>query len=193
LLLHGKSGQPPVNRKDPNRRFEDRQLNDAKKIRGKKNTISTSDFCIGEKVCVRHYYYFSQLLLFIFYFLHIPLFFSFLSFFFIFVSYFYLTFFLSFLFFLFQVEILSLLTDSKIDNSEEIWREAKVTKIKFNNIRIHFLGWDRQWDTNIDISVGKYINMCVFVKNFWRYLSGVFNFYMCVFPTILISYFFFFF
>ena len=53
-----------------------------------------------------------------------------------------------------QVEILSLLTDSKIDNSEEIWREAKVTMIKYNNIRIHFLGWDNQWDTNIDISKG---------------------------------------
>jgi hypothetical protein len=89
-------------------------------------------------------------------FLHISLFLFFFS------SYFYLTFFSLSLFF-FQVEILSLLTDSKIDNSEEIWREAKVTKIKFNNIRIHFLGWDRQWDTNIDISVGKYINICVCV------------------------------
>jgi hypothetical protein len=50
LLLHGKTGQLPVSKRDRHRRFEDRLLNDVKKIRGKKNTISASDFSIGEKV-----------------------------------------------------------------------------------------------------------------------------------------------
>ena len=62
-----------------------------------------------------------------------------------------------------QVEILSLLTDSSLDNSKEEWREAKVIKIKKNTVRIHFLGWDNQWDTDIDMLKGTYVRTCVLV------------------------------
>jgi hypothetical protein len=33
----------------------------------------------------------------------------------------------------------------------EKWREAKIVNIKGNGIRIHYLGWDRRWDENLDI------------------------------------------
>ena len=52
------------------------------------------------------------------------------------------------------MEILSLLTDSRIDNSKEVWRGAKIIMIKKNNIKIHFLGWDKRWDTTIDVLKG---------------------------------------
>ena len=50
-----------------------------------------------------------------------------------------------------------MLTDSRIDHSKEIWRGAKIIMIKKNNIRIHFLGWDKRWDTNIDVLRGTYL------------------------------------
>ena len=62
------------------------------------------------------------------------------------------------------MEILSLLTDSTIDNSEEEWREAKVIKIKKNTLRIHFLGWDSQWDTDIDMLKGTYVPIQKYAK-----------------------------
>jgi hypothetical protein len=40
---------------------------------------------------------------------------------------------------------------SKKDGSiVEKWREAKLTNVKGDLIRIHFLGWDKRWDEDID-------------------------------------------
>ena len=52
-----------------------------------------------------------------------------------------------------------MLTDSRIDRSKEIWRGAKIIMIKKNNIRIHFLGWDKRWDTNIDVLRGSTLSI----------------------------------
>ena len=64
------------------------------------------------------------------------------------------------------MEILSLLTDSRIDNCKEVWRGAKIIMIKKNNIKIHFLGWDKRWDTTIDVLKGIYnyhVLLCIII------------------------------